>query len=73
MNKRQIKKQYKLKHGINPPNQQQKALHSLINILLLAYYKRGIISEVEFLRMLHRCDQDGQRIALELWGQINIR
>lgn len=70
MNKRQTKKQYKLKHGINPPNQQQKALHSLINILLLAYYKRGILSEVEFVKRLQRCDLDGQRIALELWAQI---
>lgn len=72
MNKRQTKKQYKLKYGINPPNKYQKALHSLINALLLAYYKRGILSEAEFLKMLSRCDQDGQRIALELWAQINL-
>lgn len=72
MNKRQVKKKYKLKYGINPPNKYEKALHSLINWMLVAYYENGMLPEADFLRMLGRCDVDGKVVAMQLWEEMNI-
>lgn len=70
MNRRQEKKLYKQKYGNRPPNKYEKALHDLLDWMLVYYYTYGNIPEIEFLTRLQKCNLSGQIIALQKWDEI---